>query len=91
MAPTPPDIITKILIAKAKTYESGTMEYSRKVSMTMTLLIYNPENLDLSKAGLSSQGVMDWKEFRGNANRVLMNGKILQDDYINNLSVVYKD
>lgn len=70
MAPMPIDIITKILSAKSKIYDSGTNEYLRKVSITMTLLIYNPENLNLSKSGLASQGVMNWKEFRDNANKL---------------------
>ncbi|MGE8525335.1 RHS repeat-associated core domain-containing protein [Chryseobacterium rhizosphaerae] len=55
MAPVPPDIITKVLNTNNKTYSSGTQYYSRDVSMTMTVLIYNPERLDLSKSGFKSQ------------------------------------
>jgi RHS repeat-associated protein len=89
-APMPPDIITKVLSVNNKTYSSGTQYYSRNVSMTMTVLIYNPEHLDLSKSGFKSQGVIDWKEFRGQANRSLANGKIEQNDNIENLAIVYK-
>ncbi len=48
----------------------------------MTLLIYNPERLNLSKAGFKSQGVIVWDEFKGQASRSLANGKIQQDDNI---------
>ncbi|AZA89982.1 RHS repeat-associated core domain [Chryseobacterium nakagawai] len=89
-APIPPDIITKVLSKNTKTYSSGTQYVSRDVSMTMTLLIYNPEGLNLSKAGFGSQGVIGWNEFNGQANRSLANGKIQQDDNIKNLSIAYK-
>lgn len=88
--PMPPDIITKVLSKSVKTYSSGTQYVSRDVSMTMTLLIYNPEGLNLSKAGFKSQGVIGWDEFKGQASRLLANGKIQQDDNIKNLSFVYK-
>ncbi|KMQ61341.1 hypothetical protein ACM46_14995 [Chryseobacterium angstadtii] len=91
MAPTPIDIITKILSAKTKTYPSGTKEYSRNVAITMTLLVYNPERLDLSKSKFNkSQGVINWKEFKGAASRDLALGSIRQNDNIESLNVVYK-
>ena len=62
--PMPPDIITKILSKSVKTYSSGSQYVSRDVSMTMTLLIYNPERLNLSKAGFKSQGIIGWNEFK---------------------------
>ena len=88
--PMPPDIITKVLSKNVKTYSSGTKYVSRDLSMTMTVLIYNPEGLNLSKAGFKSQGVIGWKEFQGQASRSLQNGKLQQDDNIKNLSIVYK-
>lgn len=87
--PVPPDIITKVLSAKTTTYPSGTKLLSREVSMTMTLIIYNPENLNLSTMGLKSQGILDWKEFRGSASRSI-NSTMTQDDNIKNLAIVYK-
>ncbi|MCE4065085.1 hypothetical protein LXM63_08255 [Chryseobacterium gleum] len=89
-APIPFDIITKILSKSVKTYSSGTQYVTRDVSMTMTLLIYNPEGLNLSQAGFKSQGVIGWNEFKGQASRSLAKGKIQQDDNIKNLSIVYK-
>ncbi|MDR3023195.1 DUF6443 domain-containing protein [Chryseobacterium sp.] len=89
-APMPPDIITKILSKSVKTYSSGAQYVSRDLSMTMTLLIYNPEGLNLSKAGFKSQGVIGWNEFKGQASKTRANGKIQQEDNIKNLSIVYK-
>ncbi|WP_241315468.1 RHS repeat-associated core domain-containing protein, partial [Chryseobacterium arthrosphaerae] len=90
MAPFPTDIIIKVLNANNKNYSSGTRYYSRNVSMTMTVLIYNPERLDLSKSRFNKpQGIIDWKEFRGQAN-MNRGPKIIQDDNIENLAIVYK-
>ena len=89
-APIPPDIITKVLSTNNKMYPSGTQYYSRNVSITMTVLIYNPERLDLSKSRFNkSQGVINWKEFKGQA-QMNRGSKMIQDDNIQNLAISYK-
>ncbi|WP_236255547.1 RHS repeat-associated core domain-containing protein [Chryseobacterium indoltheticum] len=88
MAPMPPDIITKVI--NQTTYKSnGYTSFNRDLSITLTMAIYNPENLDLSHTAFAAgQGTINVSSFRGPASDSY--GKFVQNDNIKNLNIVYK-
>jgi RHS repeat-associated protein len=84
----PTDIITKV-INQTTSKSNGYTSFNRDLSITLTMAVYNPENLDLSHTAFAAgQGTINVGSFRGPASDSY--GKFVQNDNIKNLNIVYK-